>query len=137
MPHYPYLLRIDRLTMMADIGLYAQEKGVPQPVEFSLCLYFTALPDYARDDDGAFYDVYAMCAQLRELTASRRFQFIEHLGASAFTLLRGWLDAQGGPPVCLWLSARKLRPPVPGLEGGAAFIQSDLPAGATTAAVGP
>ena len=131
MPHYAHILSVSRLQVDAFIGFYEPELQKPQPVEISYRLYFEQAIDSNSDDNAHFFDYGELSDTLRDCATNGRFNLIEYMSMELFRCLRAHLDNHGGKDVKLWLQLNKIEAPVPGLKGGASFIHSDLPAGAT------
>ena len=133
MPHYAHMLSVNRLQVPAHIGFYTGERAKLQPMEICFRLYFPEAPSFALDDEAEFFDYGQLCKLLIDFIASRDFKLVEFMGAELFRQLRAELDRRGGANIKLWLRLNKVAAPVPGLTGGAHFIQCDLPPGATVA----
>jgi dihydroneopterin aldolase len=133
MPHYAHMLSVNRLQVHAHLGFYTGERAKLQPVEICFRLYFPESPPFALDDDADFFDYGQLCQTLKDFIASRDFKLVEFMGAELFRSLRADLDVRGAPDIKLWLRLNKVAAPVPGLTGGASFIQCDLPPDATVA----
>jgi dihydroneopterin aldolase len=113
----PCALSLSDLRLETRLGCGAEERARPQGVRFDLVIGFARPPEGSLTDrlDGTI--CYAELAELlRTLCQEREFHLIEHLGYEAY---RRASRITGQQP--LWLKVTKLRPPVPGLEGGASF----------------
>lgn len=133
MTHYAHMVSVNRLQVPAHMGFYTGERAKPQPVEISFRLYYPEAPAHSQDDDGDFIDYGQLSKGLTDLVASREFKLVEFMGAELFRHLRADLDARGATHIRLWLKLNKIAAPLPGLIGGAAYTQCDLPPGATVA----
>jgi dihydroneopterin aldolase len=131
MEHYAYVLSVSRLALHVHIGFYEKERNELQLIEISFRLYFTQPPEGVNDTSVAFFDYGKLANVVRDFIADKKFNLIEAMGLAIFQHLRGAVDAMGGQDAKLWLELNKIHAPVPDLRGGASFIHSDLPAGAT------
>jgi len=131
MPHYAYCLSLKRLSLMAHIGFYEQERNELQEIEVSFRLYFEEAIACNHDDSAAFFNYGVLADHLRSVAISQKFNLIEYMSMAMFRHLRAEIDAMGGEKARLWLELDKIHAPVPGLKGGASFTYSDLPADAT------
>lgn len=131
MTHYAHVLVANRLQLAVHLGFYTGERAKPQPVEVSFRMYFPTAPAQTMNDEATFIDYGMLCKSIQEFVATREFKLVEFMGMEIFRHLRGVIDAHEGRDIRLWLKLNKIAAPVPGLTGGASFIHSDLPAGAT------
>ena len=131
MTHYAYVLSVDRLQLNAHIGFYEQERLQKQVIEVSYRLYFAQPIDCNSDDNAPFFDYGVLSSVLQDFVATRKFNLIEYMAMALFHHLRAEIDQLGGEKAKLWLCLNKIHAPVPGLLGGASFMHSDLPPGAT------
>ncbi len=131
MTHYAHIFTINRQILSVNLGYYTEERGKKQRVEVDLRLYFPESPECARTDKAPFIDYGILVEAIKDFTVSREFSLVEHLGTELFYLLRGILTEHCGNDLKLWLRLTKITTPIEGLEGGASYVTSDLPAGAT------
>lgn len=131
MVHYAHIVSVNRLQVHAHLGFYTGERAKPQPVEISFRLYYPEAPAQTKDDEAEFIDYGQLSKGLNEYVQSRSFKLVEFMGAELFRTLRADLDARGASHVRLWLKLNKIAAPVPGLIGGASYIECDLLPGAT------
>ena len=133
MPHYAYMVSINRLQTHAHLGFYTGERAKPQPVEISFRLYYPEAPAHTMDDEAQFIDYGQLCKMLSDMIAARSFKLVEFMGAELFRVLRADLDGRGAAHIKIWLKLNKIAAPVAGLIGGASYYQYDLEPGATVA----
>lgn len=131
MAHYPYCFAIGRLQLAVHMGWEVPERRKPQPVDVDIRLYFPSEPACMTNDNGPFIDYDGLCNGIHTIAASQEFRLIEYMANVVFKHVRDYVDATGNAEVRIWLSLTKAAPPVPHLMGGAAFVLSDLPYGAT------
>jgi FolB domain-containing protein len=131
MTHYAYVLVANRLQLAVHLGFYTGERAKPQPVEISFRLYFPQAPAQADNDEAEFIDYGMVCKSIHDFVAVREFKLVEFMAMEVFRHLREVIDGRGGQAIRLWVKLNKIAAPVPGLTGGASFVHSDLPAGAT------
>src|SRR5262249_5346767 len=124
------------LRYQAHLGFYDDERAGLQPVEISLRLYFPGQPDWAGDDHAAFIDYARMVKLYKDAIEGKEFRLIEYMGQEMFALTRRFLDAHNGGEVKLWMRLTKCAPPIEAVKGGASYIHSDLPPGATVIPAG-
>ncbi len=135
MAHYPHSFGIHRQIFSIHLGYYDGERAVPQPIAVDIRLYFGALPTCARTDKAPFIDYAILIEAIRTFIEGKEFSLIEHLAAEFFAIARSIMDAHcPSEDIKLWVRVTKLKPPIQGLEGGASFVTSDLPAGASCVA---
>ena len=135
--HYPHMLTLTRLRMPVHLGFYDAERAHKQDVEISVRLYYATPPAAAGDDHAPFHDYAKLAAELTDYMNARQFRLLEFMANDMFRHMRAWYDANGGEAIKLWLKVDKVQAPVPGLQEGASYILSDLPAGATAVANWP
>lgn len=129
--HYAYMVQVNRLQIGVNLGFYTAERAKPQPVEISFRLYFPEIPPYGIDDHADFLDYAVVCKAVEDFVTAKPFKLIEFMGMEVHRHLRAFLDARGLSHIKVWVQLNKIAAPVPGLTGGASFVHSDLPAGAT------
>lgn len=132
-PYYSSCLTIDRLALAIRIGLEREERLAPQAIEVDLRFYFQRPVEGCHDDDGAFLCYGQVHELLTRMTREREYRLIEFLTLELYRAVRTLIAEampQEAEQIKLWLKVRKCRPPVAGLEGGAGFVYTDLPAGA-------
>lgn len=132
MTHYAHILTLEQLEILTHLGFYDEERGKRQRVAISLRIYFPKAPACAQDDYAKFMDYGALANHLIAWVTQGEFRLIEYMGMQAFQCVRAYLDTHHCADARLWLKLTKCDAPVPNLNGGASFIHSDLPAGATT-----
>ena len=132
MTHYSHVLCFNRLRFDMNLGYYDDERAARQPVEVSMRLYFPKAPHATTSDTGEFFDYQPLCDAIVDMVTSTPHRLVEFTATEIFKLARKFVDERGGTDVKLWLLFTKCTPPVQHLEGGASFIHSDLPPGATT-----
>ena len=131
MTHYGQIFTINRLQLAVHLGYYDDERGEKQPIEVDMRLYFPAPPDCARTDKAPFIDYAILVEAVKACAASRQFALIEYLATELFSVSSKILAERCGPDIRLWLRLTKTKAPIEGLAGGASYVLSDLPAGAT------
>src|SRR5579859_7928137 len=115
-------LSLSDLRLEARLGCAASERSRPQAVRFDITIRFEQPPAGALSDrlDGTI--CYAEVAELlRSLCREREFHLIENLGFEAYLRLGRLVGSER-----YRLKVTKLKPPVPGLEGGASFELGEL-----------
>jgi dihydroneopterin aldolase len=132
MAHYAHILTLKRLGVSAHLGFYDEERGVRQPVEISLRLYFPEPPACVEDDHADFLHYGELAEAITRWAEAGDFRLIEFMGMAAFRFVRAYLDERGHKDVKLWAELTKCKPPV-NLLGGSSYLHSDLPPDATTA----
>ena len=136
MHHYPYSFTINRQVLSVHLGYYDGERSKPQDIAIDIRLYFAKLPECARTDKAPFIDYAILVHALRDDCLGKEFALIEHMANVFFGITRAIMDEHcPKDDIKLWLRVTKLKTPLKGLEHGASFIASDLPAGATTVPV--
>ena len=133
--HYPYVLSLNKLRLDAFLGFYDDERARQQPVEICLRLYFPQPPAYALDEKLKFLDYAVLCKAIKDYIDARNFRLIEFMTSEIFNHVRSFLNERGLGDAKIWFSLNKVAAPVPGLTGGAAYTQSDLPPDATVVAI--
>lgn len=131
MTHYAQVFTIDRYRIPAHLGYYDAERGTKQTVEVSMRLYFPKPPECVRTDRAPFIDYGELVAAVKDRIAGGEFRLIEHLAGELFRIVREVLDTHALTDIRLWLKLTKCTTPIAGLEGGASYVLSDLPADAT------
>lgn len=131
MTHYAHVVSVNRLQAHAHLGFYTGERAKLQPIEISFRMYYPEAPAHTKDDEAEFIDYGQLGKGLTDFIASRSFKLVEFMGAELFRQLRSDLDARGAKQVRLWLKLNKVAAPLPGLIGGASYIETDLPPDAT------
>ena len=104
------------------LGCSAEERLEPQPVEIDLTIRFETPPRGMvtdRLEDTVSYDV--LVRAIKEVASDREFSLIEHLANEIFTSLKNIL----GPEHELWVTVRKISPPIPEITKGAEFTVGD------------
>ncbi|MBN8543024.1 MAG: dihydroneopterin aldolase [Alphaproteobacteria bacterium] len=130
MTYYPHVLSVNRLELVARLGVTSTERLSPQKIEVSCRFYYPQTPDCARDDTSRFIDYEITTRVLRELVDSQEFRLIEYMAMQCYDALRRVVDELSGPDVKIWVQMHKISAPIANLHGGAAFTYSDLPADA-------
>ena len=116
-------LRIDDLAVGARIGWTADERAVEQEVRFSVELRFANAPlGTSTDELAETVDYGELANDLKALCASGEFRLIERLGAEALAVTR----RRAREAKAVAVRVRKVRPPVPGLLGGASYSCGDF-----------
>jgi len=133
--HYPYVLSLNKLRLMVHLGFYDAERAGMQPVEICLRLYFAEAPAYAHDEKLSFLDYATIAKLIQTYVDARNFKLIEFMASDIFSEIRQFLNGRGLEAVKLWMCLNKVEAPVPGLVGGAAYTQTDLPPNATVVAI--
>ena len=119
------IMAVNRLRLQTVIGLLPQEKTTPQPLEFTLKLFFEQpLAACASDAITGTVCYDALCTAIKNATDATQCETIEHLAQTVFSALRETIPHTAR----LWLKLSKCQPPVESLEGSADIILSDLPA---------
>ena len=118
---------IERLELMAHLGIYDDERAGLQPIAFDVRLYFPTPPGWTFDDNAQFFDYQQITDRLRDLVKGKPYRLIEFLANEAFNIVRAHLDEIGSGDIKIWLKLTKLEPPIPELKGGSSYITSDLP----------
>lgn len=135
MTHYAHIFSVDGLQFKAHLGYYDDERAKRQLVEVSLRFYFPEQPAWGADDHAKFIDYAKIVTLLGQAVEAGEFRLIEYMAQEVFDLTRSYLNEHGGKELKLWLKLTKSKPPLaPEIKGGAAFILSDLPAGASVIA---
>jgi dihydroneopterin aldolase len=119
-------LTLQGLLCEARLGCTADERAACQGVSFDVTVRFAATPaGYPRGcvtDELTDTACYAeISSVIRQVCARGEYRLIEKLGFDAFVAVRERL----APDTKLWIRAKKLRPPVEGLSGGASFCFGD------------
>jgi FolB domain-containing protein len=136
MTQYHYCFSINRLRLAVRLGCEAPERKNPQPVEAEARVYFPTKPTCVTDDNGKFIDYAGLCSCISEVAEHAEFKLLEYLAGESFKALRRYLDDEGEKDAKLWLKLTKCAAPVAYLEGGASFVLTDLPAGASVVDAG-
>lgn len=124
-PKHTAVLALNRLRRLVRLGCTPEERAAPQEVLFDLEIRFCALPRASETDALEDAICYAgLASALSEVCARGEFRLIERLGLEAFRAVRERTPRVAG----LTLTVTKVRPPVPGLEGGASFRVQEDPA---------
>lgn len=130
MTYYPHVLSVNRLELVARLGVTMDERLAPQKVEVSCRFYYPQTPDCARDDTSRFIDYEITTRVLKELIDGQEFRLIEYMTIQCYETLRRTTDELSGPEVKLWVHLHKIAAPIANLHGGTAFTYTDLPADA-------
>ena len=124
-------LAINTLRLSVHLGVSAEERAQPQPVETDIHFHFEKLPDCSTDDEAADFICYdEVCQAVVDYVDGTEFRMLEYLTMQLHRVVRDHLAAKLGKDaekISLWVRARKCTPPVPYLLGGAEFTYSDHP----------
>lgn len=117
-------LRIDELSLQVKLGVSEEERRASQEVRLSLEIRFHEMPAATESDSIADTICYArLCEALRKECTEKEFRLIEHMAATCVAATHKMLEGRGK----LALRIRKVKPPIEGLLGGAAFSCGDFP----------
>ena len=118
---------IERLELMAYLGIYEEEHKARQPIAVDIRLYFPTPPGWTFDDNAHFFDYQAITSGITKMVEERSFRLIEFMANEAFKLVRQHLDDVGSQDIKIWLKLSKTAPPIEELKGGASYITTDMP----------
>jgi FolB domain-containing protein len=131
--HYSCVLSVRQLQIAVRLGVPAEERASPQPVEIDVRLFYPFRPEGMENDRDTGYFCYAkMCEWITELCHSQEFNLIEYLTRAIYDTIRPRLDGR----IALWIRLHKIHCNLPGLRNGSEFIYTDLPAGASIPPLG-
>lgn len=129
--HYPYTLKVNRLTVPMHLGVPDEERVNPQEVEVSLWLHFAHPLSCWEEDAAGFVNYDDLCKATLAFAASREFKLIEHFTCALHAHLRELLAeilGEGAQGVPLSIKMHKPNLPVAHRVQGSSFYYSDLPA---------
>jgi FolB domain-containing protein len=114
-------LRLDRLRASVRLGWEDEERRAPQPITIDVTLNFPSLPSAAESDDlQGTVDYAAIAAHLTALCGVGEYRLLEKLCRVLYDAVRTLVP----PEMAVEVTVTK-RPPLAGLEGGAAFTIAD------------
>jgi 7,8-dihydroneopterin aldolase/epimerase/oxygenase len=122
------LLEVRNLSRSVRLGCTAEERATAQEVLFTIRFRFAKVPrgcETDRLEDSVCYA--AVSEQITQVCESREFNLIESLCFEVENYIRARLPEHLRADTALQVEAVKVKPPVKGLNGGAAFIYSQLP----------
>lgn len=128
---YSSMFTVEDIAMMAHLGYYDTERAKRQPISATFRFYFPQLPSCFNDDFGSFVDYQKIIEILDVMVRDNEYRLIEFLTQEIYKVIRGYLDAHNAADAKVWVSLTKLKPDVPLMQGGATFVYTDLPHGAT------
>jgi len=114
-------LRLDRLRASARLGWDEEERRAPQPVTIDVTLHFLSLPNASESDElKETVDYAAIATHLAALCGLGEYRLLEKLCRVLYDTVRTLVP----PDAAVEVTVTK-RPPLAGLEGGAAFTIAD------------
>lgn len=111
-------LKLNQFQVPVHLGCLEDERQKPQFVSFWITVRFPNLPQGAHSDQLEDTVCYTMfCDTIREITATKHFHLVEHLGHQVYLALRKQIDERIG----LGVLTLKEKVPVENVLGGASF----------------
>ena len=111
-------LTIRGITLPVRLGCSADERLDPQPVEIDLTIRFETPPRGMvtdRLEDTVCYD--GLVSAIKQVVTNREFSLVEYLAKEIFDSLRDIVESEHE----LWVTVRKVSPPIPEITKGAEF----------------
>jgi dihydroneopterin aldolase len=116
-------MKIQSLSLNVKLGCSPEERALRQEVRVSAELRFFEQPGGVQSDDLKDTICYArICETLREYGEGREFQLIEKMAGDFYRLTKDLVEGQAAVSVTI----HKVKPPVPGLLGGAEYRVGDF-----------